>query len=84
MILMMSSAHVPMLIMRLVIGTYYDNHTKSCFNCTAGSYTGSTGMDECEVCSKGQYSAENGASSCAYCESPLSSYEGSTECKVKP
>ena len=41
-------------------------------------------MFSCELCSMGQYAAENGSTSCDYCEAPLSSYEGSTECKVKP
>ena len=68
----------------MTAGTFeYDGgDTASCVNCTAGKYTGTTGMGECELCSIGQYAAEDRATSCAYCESPLSSYEGSAECKV--
>ena len=85
MILMMSSAHVPMLVIWLVIGTFYnvDGNVSSCSTCTAGKYTGSTGMLQCEPCSIGQYSNKSGASSCSYCVSPLSSYNAATECKVR-
>ena len=68
--------------MRLTAGTYYENSMDFCENCTAGRYTGSTGMVDCAPCSIGQYSEKDGASSCAYCESPLSSYGESSECTV--
>ena len=81
----MPRAHARTLIMRLIIGKsfYFDGNVSFCSTCTAGKYTGSTGLAECEPCSIGQYSNKSGASSCSYCVSPLSSYNAATECKVR-
>lgn len=62
-------------------GTYFNSATRTCTNCTAGTYSASKGQSQCLLCEAGRHADSGGATECSHCLSGrYSAEEGSIHC----